>query len=461
MKGCNMEEKSKKLYNAGTLSYTMPKLLLVCCVIILSTLTLNLMAYKMIPALLPILLDENGASAKTIALIISTIPSAVNFFVVPFLSTLSDKTRTKYGRRIPFLAISMPLVIICLLLIAFEKDIAILLHGSVLSAFRFEVASLGVLITVILLYQLVYLVPGSILCYTYVDVVPKQFIGTFMGVTSFSGTCVTFLFNYFVVGHAVENPKLYFSLLAILYGIVFTILCLVVKEGKYPPLKPDSEKQKRNFLQKTADNVKLYFKECYSHRIYVMLFISMGITQASCVCRTMFNLLFATKELGMTATEYGKVMAYGAIVSAVFILPMGKIMDKIHPLRVFFYTGLLVIAVNVWGYFYVVDSRSFMVVGIVVILSYAIQFLANTPMLMKLVPNIKYGQFASANSMINCIILLFASFLGGVATDAFGYRMIFVWDFALTIVATLTLLVVLHDWKKLGGQKNYVPPSID
>ena len=53
--------------------------------------------------------------------------------------------------------------------------------------------------------------------------------------------------------------------------------------------------------------------------------------------------------------------------------------------------------------------------------------------------------------------MFFASMLGGYCTDLFGYRMIFIWDFLLTIVATATLFMVYVEWKKLGG-KNYVAP---
>lgn len=79
--------------------------------------------------------------------------------------------------------------------------------------------------------------------------------------------------------------------------------------------------------------------------------------------------------------------------------------------------------------------------------------------MVNIVPNEKFGQFASANSVMNCIIMIFASLMGGYVTDRFGYRVMFIWDFVLTVVATGTLVLVIKWWRQLGGKKGYVAPK--
>lgn len=453
-----MTNKISPIYEVGTLRYTMPKLLFVCALVILAILSLNLLAYKMVPTLMPILLDNRNVSSTNIALILGTLPAAMNFFICPFISTLSDKTRTRWGRRIPYLALSTPFVVIFMVLIAFEPNITSLLCG--ITGFSFNTVGFAVLAILTVLFQLAYLVPGAIIYYIYADVIPKKFIGTFMGVMTFLCTGVTFVFNYFILQPAVDNPRLWFPLIGGVYLTAFTLLCLLVREGKYPEVDDKIDK-KESLVEKAKDYVSLYFRECYSHRIFVMLFVTTGLTQASTICRNVFNLLFATKEIGMTAGEYGKVIAWGALVGAVCVLPMGKIMDKVHPIRVFLFSGLIVVAANAWGFFFVYDAKSFTVVGIAISLIYAVQMLSTIPLLIALVPQEKFGQFASANSMLNCLVMLFASWLGGYCTELFGYRVIFVWDFILTLIATGSLLVVYYDWKGFGGQKNYIPPNVD
>lgn len=446
----------KKTYSIGTLTYTMPKLLFVSFWVLGSLLTLNLLAYKMVPTIMPLLFDRHNVSAATMAIISSSIPYVINIIICPLISTLSDKTRTRWGRRIPYLAISTPFVVAIMITIAFEPDIASFIQRNWAPNADLNYIGTWVLAVLVILFQLAYLVPGSVVYYVYADVIPKQFIGRFMAVSSFLGTGITFVFNYYVLAPAVDQPKIWFPIIGGVYFLSYLMLCIFVKEGEYPPVDDNIDKNS-GICKRVKEHIALYFRECYSFPIYTWLFITTGVTQASTLCRGMFNLLFATKDLKMSNQEYGNAMAIGAVIAAIIVLPMGKLMDKLHPIYIFMVSGFIIIAMNLWGYFFVNDAQTFTVVGIAIVVIYAIQSLSNGPLLLYLVPREQYGQFASANSLINCAIMFFASMLGGYCTDLFGYRMIFIWDFILTISATATLFIVLKEWKKLGG-KNYVPP---
>ena len=205
----------------------------------------------------------------------------------------------------------------------------------------------------------------------------------------------------------------------------------------------------------------LFFRQCFSRRIFIFLYISVGLNQASTICRNVFNLLFATEELGMSVAEYGEVMAYGSLGAALIVLPLGKIMDRTHPIYLYFIGGIIIIVTNVLGYFYVRGPKSFMIVGVSMAMVYAIQNLAGTPLGISLMPRDKYGQFCSAQQILVSLTVSASSVLGGKLIDRFGYRVIFVWDFTITALATLTLLVVLYDWKRLGGRSHYQPPPTD
>lgn len=163
----------------------------------------------------------------------------------------------------------------------------------------------------------------------------------------------------------------------------------------------------------------------------------------------------------MTAAQYGKVMAVGAFVSAGIILLTGYVMDKVHPLRVFLASGIIVILANIWGYCFVFDYLSFFVVGIAIAAVYAVQGVSQGPVFVALFPPDKYGQFSSANAMMNCVFAIFANYFGGMAIDRFGYRFIFIWDTLFTVAATFALIYVYVKWKQYGGAAHYVPPPTD
>jgi hypothetical protein len=56
------------------------------------------------PSVLPFVLKELGASNLIISAYITTIASIFNLTICPIASFMSDRHRSKWGRRIPFLA---------------------------------------------------------------------------------------------------------------------------------------------------------------------------------------------------------------------------------------------------------------------------------------------------------------------------------------------------------------------
>ena len=178
----------------------------------------------------------------------------------------------------------------------------------------------------------------------------------------------------------------------------------------------------------------------------------------STVCRNNFNLLFALHELHLSPAEYGETIAVGLAVAAVFFIPMGILVDKIHPIRVYLLGALLVIFVNPFGFFWVNDYKSFMIMNIMLQAVYAVQYASMNPLNVKLFPRAKYGQFCSASAMIKAVLLAVASWLGGYFIDMLGYRYLYVWDFVFTIVCFALLWITYIRWKKMGGDKEFVPP---
>ena len=416
----------------------------------------GLLAWMMVPTVLPLSLSQFDASGATIGLIVGSIPSAMNFIMNPILSTTSDRTRTRWGRRIPFLVTATPFVAGFVILLGWTPQIAELLHGAgFLPSVRLQTLGILLLAFCAVLFQFFNLIVGSIYYYIFADVIPHRFIGRYMAAMNIGGMVTQLVFNLWVMPSVTDHLPWVYTVVGITYFVTFMLMCVFVKEGKYPPAeRPENEGCLYNW-------VALYFRQCYRHPFFIFLFLGTALNNASTTCRQVFNLLFATRELGMDAAQYGKVMAVGAFVSMGGIMLTGWIMDKIHPLRVFLASGVIVILANIWGYYFVFDYHSFFTVGIAIIAVYAIQNVSNGPVFVALFPPEKYGQFCSANAMLNSALLIFANYLGGIAIDLFGYRFIFVWDTLFTIAATVSLIYVYIKWKQYGGAEHYVAPPTD
>ena len=94
-------------------------------------------------------------------------------------------------------------------------------------------------------------------------------------------------------------------------------------------------------------------------RFFVFLFVGTALTQVSTLCRNIFNLLFAVKELNLTEEQYGSIMGVSGLISVGIVLVTGYILDRVSPLLIFMSSGILVILLNFFGYFVVHDYRTF------------------------------------------------------------------------------------------------------
>ncbi len=450
--------KNNQIYQINNLKYNLKQLIIVSFMMLMAVQMLALVVYCLAGNIKPILLDRVGANAKQIALVIGTIPQLVNLIVCPIISTMSDKTRSRFGRRMPYLIITAPLITITCVLIAYAAEIGNAIAKIIPSLASYNMP-LIVMASLILFFQLLYLFPGSVVYYLIADVIPKECIGRYMSISTILGSACNFLFNFFIFKFAVEHVKITFIVFGVLYLIAYLLLFIFVKEGEYPPITDKIDKSK-NTAVKTYEYLTMFFRQCFQHKIFIFLFICTGLNNASTICRLMYNVLFATKDIGMSSDFYGKVMGIGAICAMVAVFFLGKLMDKTHPMLIYFLGGVLVIMASAVGYFFINTPKSFAIIGVATQIVYGMQNLACVPLLISLLPQDKYGQFSSANSMVNSAAVFFGAMLGGYFTDLYGYRVMFIWDFTITLLATFSLIIVYKEWKKYGGKANYQSPVI-
>lgn len=451
----------KKVYSIGTLNYSLKGVIAVSLWLLWGGLIYHVSCSILVPTLIPLLLDRFGASSELIAVVIGSIPAGMNMVMNPVISTASDRTRTRWGRRIPFLAAAAPVIALMLLVLGWAPQIveAAMRHIPLLQE-RFSTAAaiIGLIIGASVVFQFFNLFIGTVFFYLYPDVIPREFIGRFVSVLMVILGGSSAAFNFFFLQYAREYAHWIYTGFAAAFLLSFAGICLFVKEGEYPPAEAVAPGDKA-LLRRAAALIRMYVKDCLGHRFFVLLFIGIALTQVSTLCRNIFNLLFAIKELGLTEAQYGYIMGVSALISVGFVLATGYVLDRVSPLLIFMGSGVLVIFLNFFGYFMVHDYTAFFVIGILMAAVYAIQNVSTGVCLIQLFPAEKYGQFCSANASLNCIFMMFASYFGGVAIDRFGYRFIFVWDLLFTILATGVLLRVYRLWRKLGGTTgNYVPP---
>ncbi len=447
--GITTDESGRRIYTAGTLRYTTFGLINLFLWMLWGDFCFTLME-TLIPSLLPLYMNMHDAPNQLIGLVVGGIPAILNLIINPIVSTRSDRTRTRWGRRIPFLLFASPFVTLFLVLLGWSDAIGSWLHAAV-AADLTSAASvvLGCIIVFAVGFQFFNMFVASIFYYIFADVVPKPFMGRFMSLFRMVGAVAGICYNKFIFKHAETHMAWIFTVIALVYLVAFLMMCFAVKEGEYPPPEPP----KKNMF-------RTYFRECYSLSFYRWFFLAMACNDASMVCRTMFNVLFAKNSIGLSPEQYGDIMATNQVVVLCALPVMGILVDRLHPLRTYIAGAMLIIGMNFFGFFFVRDYTTFYVVAVLLALVYVVQTASKLPLFVALLPQDKYGQFCSANAIAVSIFLIAANYGGGLFMDLFGYRFLFIWDMAFTSLGLLALFKVYAGWKKFGGREDYTAPVV-
>jgi maltose/moltooligosaccharide transporter len=409
-----------------------------------------------IPRLLPLTLKDLGASNRTIGLLVGSIPGVLNMVITPVVSYRSDRYRSRWGRRIPYLLWPSPFIALFLVITGYATDIGHALQGW-FSASLANVSPNTVILAVISIsvvgFQFFNMIVGSIYYYLFADVVPAHLMGRFMGLFRVVGASATFVFNRWIFGLADTHMKQIYIGIGVLYLVSFTLMCLRVKEGDYPPPPPQVEGPG------VTSAIKTYFIECFSNSYYVWFFLGTTLYTVGMITTSIFSVFFA-ESLGMNLDGFGKVMSWVSLLSLVLSLPMGYLSDKIHPLRMGVIATAGSVVLGAVSFFAIRGPDSFRWFTIIMALATIAYGAANLPMYAILLPKDRYGQFCSAQAMINALAMILANYLAGWFIDATGsYRYIYAWYVLFTLLSLACMIPVYFGWKRYGGDAAYVPPN--
>ena len=136
----NPASASVKTYHCGTLTYTKGALGVLFAWLIWGELCFMLMEW-VLPNILPLKMKSLGCANWLMGAILTTIPGILNIGMGPYISFKSDRYRSKWGRRIPFILGTVPFLCVSLVLLGCSDDISGLLRRH--SAFFLQFSQIG------------------------------------------------------------------------------------------------------------------------------------------------------------------------------------------------------------------------------------------------------------------------------------------------------------------------------
>ena len=468
-KGIIMSD-SSAVYRVGTLVYTRAQLGMLFFWLLWGDFCYMLME-TVVPSILPLKFQALGASNASIGLILTTIPMVINTVLNPVISFKSDRYRSRWGRRIPFILFTLPFLVVFLLGVGFGDKIGFWLYPSFsrvttcLSPNQLSVVVIGIMMAIFSFFNTFV---NSVSWYLFNDVVPEHLLARFMSWFRVVSTMAASAYGFFLYEHGATHATEIFIGASILYVMGFGVMCLKVKEGEYPP-PPDYVDGETGPLAA----IKTYGKECHSltHYWYVFL-VNMCLAGTWAVNPFV---LFFSQSIGLNLNMIGKLAGITSITMSVAIVVSGYLADRYHPVRIVIIgfacqVCLVLPAQMIWLFWHPSTQVVFyisiaMAIGLTVPAG-ALMGVLDPPLFKRIFPRDRYGQFCSANAMWRSISLIINGALAGIFFDVaikhfgtrIGYCLLPAWQLFFTALALFFLAKLYRSWKQYGGDDAYVPP---
>jgi MFS family permease len=257
-------------------------------------------------AFVPILLNTFGLAAGSIGFLM-TMDNWANLFIQPYVGVRSDHTRTRWGRRYPYIMVGAPLAAIGAVLIPLAAARALpLLVGAMfimtlsMAIFRSPtVALLG-------------------------DVFPSELRSKANGVINFMGVLAGVI-ALLAVGRLFDVNRAYpFWIGAVGMLVVLGLLIILVREPRAQEPERAAGETNPGFLS-TVKDLGATVKSLYTNTDRSTLFMLTAILTWSVgigALQTFFT-LFGQQELGLTAGTAGALLSFYPLSGLLFAIPGG------------------------------------------------------------------------------------------------------------------------------------------
>lgn len=444
-------------WSVGTLTYTTAGLVAVFFWLLLGDFAFA-MRERSAQTGVQMVMRNFGATSTYMSIVLAVIPPAIGMILGPIISYRSDRYRSRYGRRIPFLIVTTPLVFLSMVGLSMAPMLGAWTHqalGSRSPGLNFcTLSHFAIFYT---LFEFACIASLALFAALVNDVVPRAVLGRFYGLFRVVSLAAGMVFSSFLLARLQTHFFEIFLAISLIFGLGFAFMCVMVREGEYPPPEENPDDLRaRGFLAAA----RVYMNECFTTPYYRWVFAAMVLAALTFMPFNTFAVPYA-QSLAMPMQQYGDYTSLSFLISLAIAYPLGWLVDKFHPLRVGMATMALYLIATVYGVGFVHDPRTFAIALVVHVVLSGTYFTATAALGQMLFPKLKFGQFASAAGVVLSLGSIAMGLVLGPVLDLTGnaYRLTFAMGLLLCAATLVALGIVYRQFTRLGGPENYVPPE--
>ena len=432
-----------RTWTVGTLTYTFSGIVTLFSLLLLGDFA-NSIKGRSVFQLVQLMFKTYGASDFLNTLMIVSLPCVLGLVLGPFVSVHSDRCRSRWGRRIPYLALTTPVAALAIAGFAYSPVI-----GRTVARLFGTAENPAILWTLGIfwgVFEVATVISGAIFGALVNDVVPHPLLGRFYGLFRIVSLLCGILFNFWFLGFAATHSHVLFVSVAIVYGVGFLYMCLKVKEGEYPP--PENT-TRRGMIAAIAE----YCRECYSKPYYLLIYF-FGTAMALAISPINSFSMFYAQELKIDMDTYGKFLAVTYMISFALSYFLGMLADKIHPLRASILFMGLYAAMGIVSSFFIRDTASYGIAFVAHGVLAGGYLTVSASLFQRLLPRAQFAQYSSAGGLINSIVMILLVPVIGKFLDWTGhqYQYTYLLGGLIALLSVVLGLILYKQFRKRSAE---------
>lgn len=366
------------------------------------------------------LLRRHSASDTVTSLLLSTMPALLSLMLVPLIGYHSDRYRSRWGRRRPFLMVAAPVGAAAMIGLACSPDLGAwtdMALGSMSPGSRLcQLAYFCVFWTIFECAAI-----STLALYTGLvnDVVPKGLLGRFYAGFRILGLGVGIAFNTWVF--ALLDHHLYEILIGIglLFGLPVVAMCLMIRETPCPV--PEADPGPAQPIKYAYRVPRAHLAACFTERRYLWAFAAFMLAGVTFSPFNTFYQYYAQMS-GLSKATLGSLTAWGYAVSIASAFGIGSMVDRYGAVRVSAIVMGLYLLTAAGGFLLIDGEASFRMFYLAHVVFSGAYFTAAASMPMALFPHGRFVQFNSTKDLLVACASIVVSSAQGPVLDMSGHN---------------------------------------
>lgn len=388
---------------------------------------------------IPLILEKTFNLKATIIGIVMAFDNIFALFLLPMFGTLSDKTDTKLGKRMPFILVGTISASILLLILAYSERISNL--------------TLFIIVLLLLLVAMgsfrspaVALMP---------DVTCKPLRSKANAIINLMGTvggiCALMFIKF--LKSPTERPS-YFPLFGAVSGVMLVsllILLLTIRENELRQLREEKDKDIGADELEEDSNGQLS-KEV--KRSLMFLLFSVALWYIGYNALTSAFSRYYQNYWGIQDSGYSSLLMIATVAAVISYIPVGIIATKVGRKKTIL-AGVIILAASFAGGIFFKDYSPLVKIFFVTVgIGWGTINVNSYPMVVEMSKGSDIGKFTGYYYTFSMAAQVFTPILSGFLIDKIGYGILFPYATFFASLAFITMLQVKHGDAKVVKKKD-------